>query len=133
MTECTASRDATHQQSGVIINYLIHNRQKIPAIVKCQNLCYLNLSFYFNLMPFLNPFMLFIISTLLLPRHSTPIIQCASYFTLFPFQLTHTTFTPNCQQNRSVCAIPFAILLFPTPLLSAHPSLYFVSQLFPQS
>ena len=81
----------------------------------------------------LNPIVLSTISLLLMSRHSIPIIQCIR---LFPFPSTHTLSHFNFQQNRCdparFCAIPFAIFVYSIPFLSAHPSFYFASQLFPQ-
>ena len=48
----------------------------------------------------------------------------------------HTIFAPTCQQNRCnsarFCTIPLRRFVYSIPLLSAHPSFYFASQLFPQ-
>ena len=62
-------------------------------------------------------------------------VQLLSPF--IPFHSSqHTTFAPTCQQNRSnsarFCAISLRHFVYSIPLLSAHPSFYFASQLFPQ-
>ena len=81
--------------------------------------------------------MLSIIHSLLLSRHSTLIIQCSCYFTPLLFTAHNTTtFVPTYQQNRSnsarFCATSLRHFVYSIPLLSAHPSFYFASQLFPQ-
>ena len=81
--------------------------------------------------------MLSIIHSLLLSHHSTLIIQCSCYFTPLLFTAHNTTtFAPTYQQNRSnsarFCATSLRHFVYSIPLLSAHPSFYFASQLFPQ-
>ena len=105
--------------------------------VKCQNLSYLNLSFYFNhLCHFKSIRALYHLTVVIVsPLHFHHSVQMLSHS--FSFSLTHTPLpTSTCQQNRCdsarFCAISLRHLFTPIPFLSAHPSLYFASQLFPQ-
>ena len=107
------------------VNLHFHGQKFARRTVKCQNLCYLNLSFYFNLLRHFKSIMLSIIFLLLLPRRYTSIIQCNCYF-------THTTFTPTCQHSpchfcysQPTCLLPHHILIS-TPFSHFHfPSTFF--------
>ena len=107
---------------------------KIYSRVKCQNLCYLNLSFYFN---HLCHFLCSLPSTCCYCL-ATPLPSCSAAVILStPFHSSqHTTFAPTRQQNRCnsarFCAISHRHFVYSITLLSAHPSFYFASQLFPQ-
>ena len=87
--------------------------------VKCQNLRYLNLSLYFNLLCHFQ-------------IHSCSLSSTSCYCLATTFSsLTAAVISLPLQ-------FPFAIFVIPTPLvyshttfLSAHPSPYFASQLFP--
>ena len=74
--------------------------------------------------------MLSIIYLSLLPRHSLPSLSAPSS--------THNILLSLQRANKidaillGFVKIPFAIFVHSTPLLSAHPSFYFASQLFPQ-
>ena len=90
--------------------------------VKCQNLRYLILSLYFNLLCHFQIHSRSLSSTscYCLATHSYRSVCMSSHSS--PFQLTCTPpFAPNVTNK----------LFTPIPLLSAHPSLYFASQLFP--
>ena len=95
---------------------------KIGGYSKVPKFMHLNLPFYFNpLMPFSNPLVLSLIRPLLLPRHSLLSLSVHVISLLSSSTYMHLTFAPNVINK----------LFTPIPLLSAYPSPYFASQLFP--
>ena len=125
--QLNSSRFLTFKFEDKLLHWLIG--------VKCQNLRYLNLSLYFNLlMPF--NVMLSIIYLSLLPRHSLSSFT-ATVISLHSFsQLTTHHFRSNLStKSKQFCSVLCNVLrhfVYSIPLLSAHPSFYFASQLFPQ-
>ena len=93
------------RQNRLLANYY--------ATVKCQNLCYLNLSFYFNLLAIFNCYALYHLHVVIAsPLHSHHSMCMLFHFISFPVNLS-----TKLSHFRPFCAISYATCL---PLSYQH-------------